>query len=231
MEEFIESYVYYEEKLKIKIIKFEKFLDDLVEEKNKLEEERKDAQNNEYEKENGLTNKSNIFITLIEGKDFEDGVMLGQHKPYVQFDFQGNIQKSLVKDNIANPAWNENFKLPIISPEGILKIEVFNQTYLGDKSFGSISFNLEDLKNQEEKFGWFDLNPGKGKLRMKLICIINLVNYYENEINKVMTKLKNFEKIYDELSIYEIQMKSPFGIIYTQNLEPLLNTDIMMPGS
>ena len=225
VEEFIESYVYYEEQLKIKIIKIEKFLDDLTEEKSKFEEEKADAQNNEYQKENGLSNKSNIFITLIEGKDFDGGGILGQNNYYTQLDFQGMTQKSLVKSNTDNPGWNENFKFPINSLEGVLKIEVFNKTYIGNKSVGSISFNLEDLKNQEEKTGWFDLNAGKGKLRMKVLCIINLVNYYESEINKVMTKLKNFENIYDELGVYEIQMKSPFGIIFTENLDPLLNTD------
>ena len=60
VEEFIESYVYYEEQLKIKLIKIEKFLDDLTEDKKNLEERKKEAEQNEYPKQNGLTNKSNI---------------------------------------------------------------------------------------------------------------------------------------------------------------------------
>ena len=41
VEEFIESYVYYEEQLKIKLIKIEKFLDDLTEEKKKIRRRQK----------------------------------------------------------------------------------------------------------------------------------------------------------------------------------------------
>lgn len=225
VEEFVESYVYYEEQLKIKLIKIEKFLDDLTEEKKRLEEGKKQAELNEQEKEDGLTNKSNLFITIIEGKDLEDGALMGQPNPFVQITFQGNTQKSLVKKNTSNPAWNENFKFIINSQEGMLKVEVLNETFLGNKSFGYVNISLNDLKNQEERISWFDLNEGKGKIRMKILCIMNLVNYYETQLNKTITELKNFEKIYDEFGVYEVQMKTPFGIIYSQDLDPLLNKE------
>jgi hypothetical protein len=225
VEEFIETYVYYEEQLKIKIIKIEKFLDDLTEEKKNIEERKKEAEMNEFEKNNGLTNKSNLYITIIEGKDLDDGGVMGQCNPYVKIDFQGNTQKSLVKKNTFNPSWNENFKFELNSIEGVLKVEVLNETFLGNKSLGYVNINLNDLKNQEEKLNWFDLNTGNGKIRMKIICIINLVKYYEAQLNNIIGKLGNFEKIYDELSIFAEQMKTPFGIIFTQNVEPLLNTE------
>ncbi len=225
VEEFIESYVYYEEQLKIKLIKIEKFLDDLIEEKNNFEERLKDAENNEIEKNNGLTNKSNLYITIIEGKDLDDGSIMGNCNPFVQIEFQGNTQKSLVRPNTSNPAWNENFKFELNSTEGIIKIKVMNESFLGNKSLGNLNINLNDLKDQEEKLNWFDLDNGKGKIRMKLLCIINLAQYYDVQLNKIITQLKNFEKIYDELGIYEVQMKSPFGLIFTENLNPLLNTE------
>ena len=225
VEEFIETYVYYEEQLKIKIIKIEKFLDDLTEEKKNYEERKKEAEMNEFEKNNGLTNKSNLYVTIIEGKDLDDGGVMGQCNPYVQIDFQGNTQKSLVKKSTFNPAWNENFKFEINSLEGVLKVEVLNETFLGNKSLGYVNINLNDIKNQEEKLSWFDLNTGNGKIRMKIICIINLVKYYETQLNNIVGKLANFEKVYDELSIFAEQMKTNFGIIFTQNLEPLLNTE------
>ena len=225
VEEFIESYVYYEEQLKIKLIKIEKFLDDLTEEKKRNEESKKEAELNEYEKENGLTNKSNLFITIIEGKDLDDGGLIGDCNPYVEISFQGNTQKSLVKKNTYNPAWNENFKFEITSLEGTIKVEILNESFLQNKSLGYININLNDLKDQEEKFNWYDLNTGKGKIRMKLLCIINLVNYYEAQLNRVNKELSNFQKIYNELNIYEEAMKTPFGIIYIQDLDPLLNTE------
>ena len=126
-------------------------MDDLTEDKKNLEERKKEAEQNEYPKQNGLTNKSNIYITIIEGKDLDDGGIMGECNPYVQIEFQGNTQKSLVKKNTYNPAWNENFKFEIHSLEGVLKIEVFNELFLGNKSFGYININLNDLKDQEEK--------------------------------------------------------------------------------
>ena len=225
VEDFIESYIYYEEQLNIKLKKIEKFLDDLTEERKTIEERKKEAELNEYSKNNGLTNKSNLYITIIEGKDLDDGGVMGQCNPFVQIDFQGNTQKSLVKKDTFNPAWNEEFKFEIFSLEGVVKIEVLNESFMGNKSLGYININLDDLKDQEEKLSWFDLNTGKGKIRMKILCIINLVNYYENQLEKKITELKNFEKVYEEFCIYEQQMKTPFGLIYTQNLEPLLNTE------
>ena len=69
IEEFVESYVYFEEQLKIKIKKIEKYLDDLTNQKESLNEMKISAQNNEQDLGNGLTNKSNLYITIFEAKD------------------------------------------------------------------------------------------------------------------------------------------------------------------
>ena len=143
VEDFVTSYVSYEEQLKIKVIKIEKFLDDLTEDKKRIEEEKRQAELNEQELENGLTNKSNLFITIIEGKDLDDGELMAQCNPFVQITFQGNTQKSLVKQNTYNPAWNENFKFEINSYEGVAQIEVLNETFLGNKSYGYINIDIK----------------------------------------------------------------------------------------
>ena len=225
VEEFIESYIYYEEHLKIKIIKIEKFLDDLTEEKKKLEEDKKHAEEDEHPKSNGLTNKSNLFVTILEGKNFQEEGVMGSCNPFVQIEFQGSMEKSLVKKNNTNPTWNENFKFEIKEKRGVVKVEVLNETLLGNKSFGHITISLNDLINQEEILSWFDLNTGKGKIKLKILCVINLVNYYDNQINKTISDLKNLKKFYNELSVYQPQMTMPFGLIYTQNLEPLLDKE------
>ena len=226
VEDFIESYVYYEGQLNIQLKKIEKYLDDLTEEKKTIEERKKEAEHNEYNKDNGLTNKSSLYISIIEGKDLDDGGVTGECNPFVQIDFQGNTQKSIVKKDTFDPAWNEDFKFEIFSPEGVIKIEVFNESILGNKSLGNININLNDLKAQEEILSWFDLNSGKGKIKMKILCILNLVSYYESQLIKKTAELKNFEEKYETFCIYEEQMKTPFGLIYTQNLEPLLDDDL-----
>ena len=194
VEEFIESYIYYEEHLKIKIIKIEKFLDDLTEEKKKLEDDKKHAEEDEHPTSNGLTNKSNLFVTILEGKNFQEEGVMGSCHPFVQIEFQGSMEKSLVKKNNINPTWNENFKFEIKEKKGVVKVEVLNETLLGNKSFGYITISLNDLINQEEIISWFDLNTGKGKIKLKILCVINLVNYYDNQINKTISDLKNLKK-------------------------------------
>ena len=225
IDEFVESYVFFEEQLRIKIKKIEKYLDDLTEDKKECEDNLKKAQNEEEPKINGLTNKSRLLITIIEGKDLNQGCIMGECNPFVQITFQGETQSSEVKNGTENPAFNENFKFELNSLEGTIKIEVLNKTILGNKNLGVVSINLNDLKDQEERLNWFDLNEGQGKIRLKLLCILNLVQYYEDKLSKINGELKYFEKVYEELGSYEDIMKAPFGIIYCDNLEPLLNTE------
>ena len=199
IEEFVESYVYFEEQLKIKIKKIEKYLDDLTNQKESLNEMKISAQNNEKDIGNGLTNKSNLYITIFEAKDLDSCGLTGECNSFVQITFQGNVQKTSMKKNDYNPVWDENFKFKInnLENEEKIKFEVLCNTLFGEKSLGSITINLNNLIDQDEIEKLFDLNPGKGKLRMKLMCILNLVNHYQKEIEKKENDLQYFKELYD----------------------------------
>ena len=227
IEEFVESYVYFEEQLKIKIKKIEKYLDDLTNQKESLNEMKISAQNNEKDIGNGLTNKSNLYITIFEAKDLDSCGLTGECNSFVQITFQGNVQKTSMKKNDYNPVWDENFKFKInnLENEEKIKFEVLCNTLFGEKSLGSITINLNNLIDQDEIEKLFDLNPGKGKLRMKLMCILNLVNHYQKEIEKKENDLQYFKELYDAMQVYEEQMQIPFGIIFCQNLDILLDKE------
>ena len=227
IEEFVESYVYFEEQLKIKIKKIEKYLDDLTNQKESLNEMKISAQNNEQDLGNGLTNKSNLYITIFEAKDLDSCGLTGECNSYVQITFQGNVQKTSLKKNDFNPVWDENFKFNIknLENEEKIKFEVLCKTLLGEKSLGSITINLNNLIDQDEIEKLFDLNPGKGKIRMKLMCILNLVNHYQKEIQKKENDLQYFKELYDAIQVYEEQMQIPFGIIFYPNLDILLDKE------
>ena len=222
IEEFVESYVYFEEQLKIKIKKIEKYLDDLTNQKESLNEMKISAQNNEKDIGNGLTNKSNLYITIFEAKDLDSCGLTGECNSFVQITFQGNVQKTSMKK-----VWDENFKFKInnLENEEKIKFEVLCNTLFGEKSLGSITINLNNLIDQDEIEKLFDLNPGKGKLRMKLMCILNLVNHYQKEIEKKENDLQYFKELYDAMQVYEEQMQIPFGIIFYQNLDILLDKE------
>ena len=212
VEEFVESYVYFEEQLKIKIKKIEKYLDDLTNQKKSLEEMKASAENNEQDIGNGLTNKSNLYITIYEAKDLDSCGITGECNSYVQITFQGNVQKTSLKENDFNPIWDENFKFKInnLGDEEKIKFEIISKTFFGEKSLGSITINLNNLIDQDEIEKLFDLNPGNGKLRMKLKCILNLVVHYNKEIQKKDNDLQIFTDLYERMQTYEEQMQSPF---------------------
>ena len=227
IEEFVESYVYYEEQLKIKIKKIEKYLDDLTNSKRGLEEMKSNAENSEQEIGNGLTNKSNLYITIFEAKDLDDGGLISECNPFVQITFQGTTQKTSIKNNDFNPAWDENFKFGIksVNQDEKIKFEVLNKTFFGEKSLGSITINLNNLIDKDELEELFDLHPGKGKIRMKLKCILNLVNHYNKAIKKKEEDLEFFNGLFSQMQIYEEQMQNPFGLIFCQNLDLLLDKE------
>ena len=227
VEEFVESYVYFEEQLKIKIKKIEKYLDDLTNQKKSLEEMKASAENNEQDIGNGLTNKSNLYITIYEAKDLDSCGITGECNSYVQITFQGNVQKTSLKENDFNPIWDENFKFKInnLGDEEKIKFEIISKTFFGEKSLGSITINLNNLIDQDEIEKLFDLNPGNGKLRMKLKCILNLVVHYNKEIQKKDNDLQIFTDLYERMQTYEEQMQVPFGIVYCQDLEILLDKE------
>ena len=227
VEEFVESYVYFEEQLKIKIKKIEKYLDDLTNQKKSLEEMKTSAENNEQDIGNGLTNKSNLYITIYEAKDLNSCGFTGECNPFVRITFQGNVQNTSVKANEFNPVWDENFKFKInsLGDDEKIKFEILCKTFFGEKSLGSISINLNNLIDQDEMEKLFDLNPGNGKIRMKLKCILNLVNHYNKEIQKKENDLQYFTDLYGRMQAYEEQMQISFGIIYCQDLETLLDKE------
>ena len=185
------------------------------------------AQNNEQDLGNGLTNKSNLYITIFEAKDLDSCGLTGECNSYVQITFQGNVQKTSLKKNDFNPVWDENFKFNIknLENEEKIKFEVLCKTLFGEKSLGSITINLNNLIDQDEIEKLFDLNPGKGKIRMKLMCILNLVNHYQKEIQKKENDLQYFKELYDAIQVYEEQMQIPFGIIFYPNLDILLDKE------
>ena len=92
-----------------------------------------------------------------------------------------------------------------------MKILNLCKTFFGEKSLGSITINLNNLIDQDEMEKLFDLNPGNGKIRMKLKCILNLVNHYDKEIKKKENDLHYFTDLYGRMQAYEEQMQISFA--------------------
>ena len=141
MDEFVQSYLLLEEKIKKNNTKYEKAQDELTEEISRNKESL-EKMNDEYELNNGLTNKSKLFITVIEAKDLLSDALIGDCSPNVSLSFNDEIQETKIKANTSNPTWYENFNFKINTSSGALRLEVYDNTLMGKNSIGFYQLTL-----------------------------------------------------------------------------------------
>ena len=229
--EFIEEFIFLEEKLKIDNKKYEKALDELSFKINKCQESLKNSQD-EIELSDGLTNKSCLFITIIEARDLslQNINLIGDSKISVVLSFQGEEQETNLVGGSNNPSWCESFKFKIIEPNGFLKIEVFeNSNLIGKKSLGMLMIDLTDLKDQKKRINWFDLNNSNnnnincGSIYLKLNCILNFRHFYQGEIEIAENQIRIFQNAVNITDYFVDNMNTPFGLLFSDNLENLIN--------
>ena len=229
--EFIEEFIFLEEKLKIDNKKYEKALDELSFKINKCQESLKNSQD-EIELSDGLTNKSCLFITVIEARDLslQNINLIGDSKISVVLSFQGEEQETNLVGGSNNPSWCESFKFKIIEPNGFLKIEVFeNSNLIGKKSLGMLMIDLTDLKDQKKRINWFDLNNSNnnnincGSIYLKLNCILNFRHFYQGEIEIAENQIRIFQNAVNITDYFVDNMNTPFGLLFSDNLENLIN--------
>ena len=230
--ELVDSYVFFCEKLKIKNVKIEKKIDELKEQINKDNQGLK-RYNDEKERPNGLTNESSIYITVIEGQKLESPSLFSSIcDSFVSLDFEGQRLQTKLKNNTNNPAWNENFKFVINNPDSILKVEVYDSTFLGNKLIGYLNLPIKNFSNQERTVRLFDLyNEDKkevGKIRLKIQCIFSMKKYYNSQIEKASEKLNYLEDNYNMTNHFVgLINQQPFGILIDGNFEDLLNKNAL----
>ena len=182
VDEFVQSYLLLEEKIKINNTKYEKAQDELTEEISRNKESLQKMED-EVEQNDGLTNKSKLYVTVIEAKDLISESLISDCNPYVSLSFQDDTQETKIKNNTSNPTWYENFSFKISVPSGALRVEVYDNTLIGKKCLGFLSIDLTDLMDQKRRMQWYDLynenHNNCGKIYLKIQCIINFKHYYE----------------------------------------------------
>ena len=130
------------------------------------------------------------------------------------------------------PAWNEEFNFKVKSPEGLLTIEVYDQTMMGSTIIGKLNISLNDLKDQEKKTAWFNLNlettpENQGSIRLKLQCIMSFVSYYTEKINQSQKEKDFLTQNLETLEYYVDKMNQPFGIIYCGEIDQILKQNLL----
>ena len=187
---------------------------------------------NEVPLGNGTTNESTLFVTVFEAKDLIPSSVLGSCDPFVQLSFQDQNEKTQLRRGTVKPACNEEFNFKVKSPEGLLTIEVYDQTMMGSTIIGKLNISLNDLKDQEKKTAWFNLNlettPGnQGSIRLKLQCIMSFVSYYTEKINQSQKEKDFLTQNLETLEYYVDKMNQPFGIIYCGEIDQILKQNLL----
>ena len=231
LEEFIESYIFLEEKIKTKKIKVEKMIEDIDLDLEKYKKNLSKHQN-EVPICNGLTNESTLYVTVFEAKDLVPTGVLGSCDPFVSLTFKDQKEKTQLRRGTVKPAWNEEFMFQVKDPESALAIEVFDQTMVGSELIGKLNISLNDLRDQEKKTAWFNLNldntPGnQGSIRLKLQCILSFVSYYTEKINQLQKEKDFLTQNLETLQYYVEKMDQPFGIIYCGEIDQILKKNLL----
>ena len=187
---------------------------------------------NEVPLGNGTTNESTLFVTVFEAKDLIPSSVLGSCDPFVQLSFQDQNEKTQLRRGTVKPAWNEEFNFKVKSPEGLLTIEVYDQTMMGSTIIGKLNISLNDLKDQEKKTAWFNLNlettpANQGSIRLKLQCIMSFVSYYTEKINQSQKEKDFLTQNLETLEYYVDKMNQPFGIIYCGEIDQILKKNLL----
>ena len=230
--EFVDSYVFFCEKLKIKNVKIEKKLDELNEQITR-DKTGLSRYEDEKDKPNGLTNESSIYITIIEGQNLQSPSLFSSScDSFVSLQFENQQLQTKLKNGTNNPAWNENFKFAINNPDSTLKVEVYDSTFFGNRLIGYLNLPIKNFSNQERKVSWYDLfNDDKkevGKIRLKIQCIFSMKKYYNSQIEKTNDKLKYLEDNCNMTNHFVgLINQQPFGILIDGNFEDLLNKNAL----
>jgi len=230
--EFVDSYVFFCEKLKIKNVKIEKKLDELTEQITR-DKQGLSRYEDEKDKPNGLTNESSIYITIIEGQNLQSPSLFSSScDSFVSLQFENQQLQTKLKNSTNNPAWNENFKFTINNPDSTLKVEVYDSTFFGNRLIGYLNLPIKNFSNQERKVSWYDLfNEDKkevGKIRLKIQCIFSMKKYYNNQIEKNNEKIKYLEDNYNMTKHFvELINEKPFGVLIDGNFDDLLNKEVL----
>jgi hypothetical protein len=233
VEDFVESYIKFQEKIKLLNTKIAIKIRELNYQ-NQKDEKSFQEHLDEKKIENGLTENSNLYVTIFEAKDLSPNFNIGTCDPFVLVSLGDESQKTLVKKSTNNPAWNENFKFKVNNPDLTLKISVFDQTMIGSRECGYVSMPLKNFADQEKVISWYDLYKGNspsgnGKIYCKIQYIHSLKKYYLNciEKNKKMIDFLEQSLLTTDYYVKNCEQES-FGIFLFGKIDQLLNKNLFV---
>ena len=236
IQEFVSAYLFLEEKIKLKVLKLTKLREELVPLLKKAKDE-KERYYNERVNFNGVASDAHVKLCILEAKDLKPLDFNGKSDPYCIVSIDGkHKQTSSYKPNTLDPVWNEDFILPVVSREEIIKIEVYDRdTYGADDLEGIVHISLKELLHQENVDDWLGLKRPDGEdelgyLRVRTQLIWSKKQYFIDNEAKTIAQIERIDNDLERLEEYTQLIDMPYGILLTGKVIDILESKLLDKG-
>ena len=230
IQEFIESYIILEEKLRMKKIKLTKLDDELRIANAKFQKGMNDNKGEMINKED-LSNSATLYITLLDAKNLKPMDYNGASNPYVMFLLGDKKATSSFKPGTLDPVWNEDYSFAVATRNLVLEVQVWDHgRFGGEDMHGSVKIPLRDLENQmktEREFDLYAKDGSSGSIRLKLHFLYSKYKYFSDNYLKTEGQILRLQEDINELNRYYDLFSKPFGILLFGEINMILEKRIL----
>jgi hypothetical protein len=232
IQEFIESYIKLEEKLRLKKIKITKLYEELISDEKKFSKGMIENKGERISSE-GIADNATLTVSLYDAKDLKTMGYSGSSNPYVIFILDGKKETSNYKTDTLEPVWNENFIFSVSRRDLVLEGQVWCRNSFGRESLhGKIRIPLRDLMDQlriEKEIELFNEegSSDNGSIRLRLHYIYSKYKYFADNYQITVDKMNLITEDIQILNQYVELFEKPFGILLSGEIENIFSRNFL----
>ena len=230
--EFVYIYVLLEEKLKMKKISLSEVKDSLQAKLAQYQNKLKDYENEEYNS-NGISNESELKITIIEITNLKSLLIAPKCKVVLNLmDKSGQVlneKETQLITGTSNPKFNEKFVFKIEDYNNYVKCMIFDSDALISEGQGSFIINLTNLFDQLTHDLWLDVIGGQEGCKVHVSClfIYNNTKRYKDLISKTTQQMDRLSQNIFQIENLEEKLNQPYGLIMFNKIKEILDKKIL----
>lgn len=230
--EFVYIYILLEEKLKMKKISLSEVKDSLKAKLEQYQNKLKDYENEEYNS-NGISNESEIRITIIEIINLKSLLIAPKCKVVLNLmDKNGQVlneKETQLISGTSNPKFNEKFMFKIEDYNNYVKCIIYDSDALISEGQGSFIINLTNLFDQLTHDLWLDVIGGQEGCKAHVSClfIYNNTKRYKDLISKTTQQMDKLSQSIFQIENLEEKLNQPYGLIMFNKIKEILDKKIL----
>jgi len=230
--EFVYIYILLEEKLKMKKISLSEVKDSLQAKLDQYQNKLKDYENEEYNS-NGISNESEIKVTIIEIINLKSLLISPKCKVVLNLmDKSGQVlneKETQLINGSSNPKFNEKFIFKIEDYNNYIKCIIYDSDALINEGQGSFIINLTNLFDQLTHDLWLDVIGGQEGCKVHVSClfIYNNTKRYKDLISKTTQQIDRLSQSIFQIQNLEEKLNQPYGLIMFNKIKEILDKKIL----